>query len=172
VHGVVWKGFAALALVMSSGALPSAGAERSADSTPDAGVAAGAADGGPADAGPAGARAAEQEPGAQGTGGSADPCSALEARLDRRRSWLAQRRQEQFALGGAPDPSRGISNAVGIWCQAHPGDEECALGGIAVSVSSDELTWSPQSTPEDFDPHVILMRRAVRQCKDEQARRR
>lgn len=123
----------------------------------DAGRSGAAADGGPpaVDAGRAESADAAPPP----------PCARERARLERRKAWLAARRQEQFEKGGLPDPSRGIPNMVGVYCEAHPSDEECDLGSISISVSPDELLARPDATPEDYEPHVILMKRELDGCR-------
>jgi hypothetical protein len=46
-----------------------------------------------------------------------NPCALLEARLLRRRAWLAARREEQFVKGGSPDPAKGIPNMTAVFCE-------------------------------------------------------
>lgn len=94
-----------------------------------------------------------------------DPCGRERARLERRMAWLLARRQEQFEKGGMPDPSLGIPNMVGVYCEAHPGDEDCDLGPVSITVTVDELEARPDSTPEDYEAHVILMRRDLAACR-------
>ncbi|MFN7134202.1 MAG: hypothetical protein ACK4N5_19135 [Myxococcales bacterium] len=94
-----------------------------------------------------------------------DPCAKEEARLARRKAWLAARRQEQFEKGGPPNPALGIPNMTGLWCLEHPDDEECQLGPVPLELGTDELTPGEGHTPEDLDSHVILMKRALRDCR-------
>ncbi len=124
------------------------------------------------DAGTDGGRDAGSEPGADGgavgavaDAGPLDPCAEQVARLERRRAWLLERRLEQFARGGAPNPELGIPNMIGVWCEDHPGHEECVLTPVTLEMTTEELAWRPDSTPEDRDSHVILMTRAVAQCR-------
>ena len=110
-----------------------------------------ASDGGVADAGSLDAQ-------------TADSCEVLAARVERRKAWLEARRKEQFERGGLPDPSLGIPNMVGVHCEAHPADEQCALGSISLSASPDEFLYRPDATTDDYDPHVILLRRELAAC--------
>jgi hypothetical protein len=103
--------------------------------------------------------------GAADAGGEIDRCAAIEARIEARRAWLAARRQEQFEKGGPPDPARAIPNMIGVWCEAHPDDEQCKLGPVTIEVRTEEVAWSPEKTPEDYDAHVILMRRELAACR-------
>ena len=102
----------------------------------------------------------------------ADPCAPLVEKLEHRKSWLKERRDEQFKRGGAPDPSKAIPDMVGIWCEEHPADEECARPNISIEVSSDELAWDASLTQDDFEPHVLLMRRELEACRAKQPRHR
>ncbi|HEY3445037.1 MAG TPA: hypothetical protein VGK67_01690 [Myxococcales bacterium] len=96
--------------------------------------------------------------------GPTGPCAAPQARFDRRRAFLAARREEQFALGGAANPKMGIRNAVHIYCEAHPGDEDCALYNVTVTLRADEVLWHPDAGVDDFEPHLVVMRRALSEC--------
>ncbi len=108
------------------------------------------------------------EPGPDAAGppdtGPVGPCAAQQARVERRRAWLAARREEQFALGGPADPRKGVRNAVHLFCEAHPGDEDCALYNVTVTVRAEELAWSPDAGIDDFEPHLVVMRRALSEC--------
>jgi hypothetical protein len=97
--------------------------------------------------------------------GRAVGCSEQRDRLSRRKAWLAARRQEQVQRGGFPDPSKGIPNMVAAFCEGHPKDEDCALGAISIAVTPDEVAARPDATPDDDDPHVILMKRELAQCR-------
>ncbi|MGI5862658.1 MAG: hypothetical protein ACOX6T_11455 [Myxococcales bacterium] len=127
-----------------------------------------------AGAGLAAESVAPPEKGAEGAGKPvvADLCGQLEQRLARRFEWLRARRQEQFELGGPPDPAKGILSAIALWCQEHREDEDCKLDGVTIELRPEELAWSPEKTPEDYDAHVILMKRELNQCRKKQARGR
>ncbi len=121
---------------------------------------------------PVSARSADSNPPDAGTStaadagvASTDPCEARADRLARRKAWLAARRQEQFEKGGPPNPQLAIPNMVHVWCEANPDHEECQFGSVAIELTSDELTWREDSTPEDLDPHVVLMKRALEDCR-------
>lgn len=103
--------------------------------------------------------------------GVQDPCAAQADRLARRKAWLAERRQEQFEKGGPPNPELAIPNMVHLFCETNPDHEECQLGSVAIELTSEELTWREDSTPEDLDPHVVLMKRALQDCRARQRRR-
>ncbi len=120
----------------------------------------------PAAALKAGAEASGEQPAAAG------PCEPFEQRLARRVEWLRARRQEQFERGGPPDPAKGIPSAIALWCQEHPGDEDCKRGGVTIELRPEELAWNPEKTPEDYDAHVLLMKRELNQCRRKQARGR
>lgn len=93
-------------------------------------------------------------------------CAALEARIARRKAWLAARRQEQFERGGAEDPKRGVPNMVRVWCEAHPADPDCLLGNAVLEATPDELAWSPDAGIDEYDPHVVRMKRELRRCRE------
>ena len=97
-------------------------------------------------------------------GGPTGPCAAQQARVDRRRAWPAARREEQFAKGGPPDPKRGVPNVVQVYCEFHPGDEDCALASVAIEVRLDEAVWNPDAGVDDYDAHVLVMKRALGEC--------
>ena len=97
-------------------------------------------------------------------------CAAEQARLDRRVSWLRARREEQFARGGPPDPARAVPNMIGVFCEGHPSHEECQLGNVTLTATTEELAWSRDKTPEDYDAHVVLMKRALKSCLARQRR--
>ncbi len=94
---------------------------------------------------------------------SRDVCAEIEARLERRRQWLAARRIEQFARGGAPDPDLGIPDVTWQWCEAHPEDVDCNMPRVTVFFTTEELRGG--QAPEEYDPHVILMKRELRDCR-------
>jgi hypothetical protein len=94
-----------------------------------------------------------------------DPCAKFEAGIARRKAWLAARRQEQFERGGAYNPRRGVFSAAAIWCEAHPDDEDCHLGGTAFVASPDEYDFSADAGVDDYETHVILMKRALKECR-------
>ncbi len=94
---------------------------------------------------------------------ASDPCAAIAARIERRKRWLAARREEQFERGPW-DPKRGVPNMVHVFCEAHPEDEDCLLGNAVIDAETDELTWRPDAGVDDFDPHLVAMRRALREC--------
>jgi len=94
-----------------------------------------------------------------------DPCLSLATQLARRKAWLVARREEQHALGGAPDPARWVPNATHLFCEGHPTDLDCTLLPEALSVSSSELSWSPDAGFEDYEPQVIRMRRELQDCR-------
>ena len=93
-----------------------------------------------------------------------DPCAALQARIERRRAWLAARSEEQLARGGPPNPGKGIPSAVGLYCEAHPDDEDCALSAVAVEVRAQDAVWSPDASFEDYEAHVLAMKRELFEC--------
>ena len=92
-----------------------------------------------------------------------DPCAEIEARLNRRRQWLEARRIEQFARGGAPDANLGIPDVTWQWCEANPGDIDCNMPKVTVFFSTEELRGG--QAPEEYDPHVVLMRRELKTCR-------
>lgn len=98
-------------------------------------------------------------------GGRVVECAEQRDRLSRRKAWLAARRQEQIQRGGFPDPSKGIPNMVAAFCEGHPEDADCALKAISITVTPDEVAASPDATPDDYDPHVILMKRDLARCR-------
>jgi hypothetical protein len=93
-----------------------------------------------------------------------DPCAAQEARIQRRKAWLSQRLKEQAARG-MPNPQTAVPNTTGLYCEAHPKDEECAMGSAVAEFSPDELSWDSQKTPEDRDAHVIMLKRELEACR-------
>lgn len=101
---------------------------------------------------------------------SRDGCAEIEARLAQRRQWLADRRIEQFARGGAPNPDLGIPDVTWQWCEAHPRDANCNMPRVTVFLTTEELRGG--QAPEEYDPHVILMKRALRECRGEEQRKR
>lgn len=92
-------------------------------------------------------------------------CDAIEARIARRKAWLSARRQEQFERG-PPDPAKGVPNAFQLYCESHPGNEECALGNALIEVDTGELAYTPDADPGDYDAHVVAMRRSLRECRE------
>jgi hypothetical protein len=98
-------------------------------------------------------------------GGRAVGCAEQRDSLLRRKAWLAARRQEQIQRGGFPDPSKGIPNMVAVFCEGHPKDADCALEAISITVTPDEVAARPDATPDDYDPHVILMKRDLARCR-------
>jgi hypothetical protein len=94
-----------------------------------------------------------------------DPCAKIEEGIFRRKAWLAARRQEQFERGGAFNPRRGVFSAAAIFCEAHPDDPDCQLGGTAFVASSDEYDFSADAGVDDYETHVILMKRALKECR-------
>lgn len=92
-----------------------------------------------------------------------EPCAAEKNRLERRKTWLAERYREQ-ATKGFPDPDKGIPNMMAVFCQANPTHEECTLGDPPSEFSPDELTWEAQRTFEDREPHVIGLKRSLDRC--------
>ncbi len=93
-----------------------------------------------------------------------DPCAAERSRVERRKAWLLERHREQ-ASRGPPNPKANIPNMVAIFCEANPTHEECTLGSPPIEFTPDELTWEAQKTPEDRDPHVIALKRALDACR-------
>lgn len=112
---------------------------------------------------PAQADSASEETG--GAKGTAEPssCGGIEARLEHRREWLRARRAEQFALGGAPNAEIGIRDATQQWCEDHPDDAECRSPAETVFFSTEELQGG--QAPEEYDRGVILMKRALSECR-------
>ncbi|MGC4113576.1 MAG: hypothetical protein QM765_02700 [Myxococcales bacterium] len=92
-------------------------------------------------------------------------CAAQLARVERRRAWLGERRVEQFNLGGPPNPKKGIKNAVNLFCEAHPGDEDCALYNVPVTLHAEELAFNPDAGFDDYEPHLVVMKRALLECE-------
>jgi hypothetical protein len=92
-----------------------------------------------------------------------EPCAVERSRIERRKAWLAQRRLEQEQRG-FPDPKAGIPNMAAVFCQEHPGHEECMLGDPPAEFTPDELSWEAQKTFEDRDPHVIGLKRLLQAC--------
>lgn len=99
-----------------------------------------------------------------------DMCAGIEHRIAQRRQWLADRRIEQFARGGAPNPDLGIPDVTWQWCEAHPEDVECNMPKVTVFFTTEELRGG--QAPEDYDPHVILMKRERAACRDRERRGR
>lgn len=108
-------------------------------------------------------QADEPQPQSKSVAPPADPCAEIEARLNRRRQWLQKRRIEQFARGGAPDANLGIPDVTWQWCVANPDDIDCNMPKVTVFFSTEELRGG--QAPEEYDPHVVLMRRELNTCR-------
>lgn len=92
-------------------------------------------------------------------------CDAIAARIERRMGWLAARRQEQFERGPV-NPKKGVPNMVHVFCEAHPDDEDCLLGNAVIDAMSDDSVWSADAGVDEYEPHVLSMKRALRECRE------
>ena len=117
------------------------------------------------DAGEPDAAAAGDDAALAGPGAALDACAPIETAIARRKDWLAARRQEQFQRGGPYNPQKGVFSAAAIFCDAHPDDPDCRLVGTAFVASSDELDFSADAGVDDYEPHVLMMKRALKECR-------
>ncbi|MBI5546690.1 MAG: hypothetical protein HY901_22635 [Deltaproteobacteria bacterium] len=119
-----------------------------------------------------GPNAAEAAPGSRAPDAAAGaPCAHIEEGIARRKAWLTARREEQF-LRGPVNPKKGVPNVVHLWCDAHPQDPDCTLSSIVVEVTSEEMGWSPDAGLDDYEAHVLAMKRELARCHQEEAARR
>ena len=119
------------------------------------------------DAAEPGPDAEEEKPGPDAAlrdASAAEVCEGLQARIERRKAWLADRRQEQFERGPV-DRKRGVPDVVRLFCEAHPSDEECLLGNAVIEASVEELVWVPDAGVDEYEPHLVALRRELAECR-------
>jgi hypothetical protein len=55
---------------------------------------------------------------------------------------------------------------VQVYCQAHPADEECQLGAAVIEARVEDFLWDPDAGPEDYEAHVVALKRELADCRE------